>query len=709
MANLPETKVVISGDAAGALNAIAKTRKALSGAKSEMEGAVRPLTDALSAMTEWAGQVTTLARSLGNSSEKASAMAVAMRRLGIESDVVVSASGKIAEKLANNAERFTELGVRTRNLATGELRPLGEIMAETNAKIAAQGTATAQAIAGTKIYGESWSTVKTTLKLTGQALDDAAVQANAFHLLIGPDGAAMTKAYNEQQRELGLVWQSIQVQLGTQVLPTMIKVGEFFNSGGPASAKIFSTALAGLSLAMAGVWTGTRQVGNALGGLAAAAAMAIKGRFTEAREILQQARADNVELGQSFNALAEKFGQPVAAEKDAAAKRKAISEDLQRAQAELETLRAIKSGKASAQTAIDDTAATKTKLENLEKLREALRSAWQTTVQDAQKAGEASTTALKNAAKIRQEGQQSAADIRRSTMSAEDQAFLAQRDARNAADEATANALYAKMAAQHGRAKNAEALADKALRDAETARKAADKIADPEDRAKAIERISEAQAMAEEAKAKNEEARKQALEEQAAGQANTLNELEAQIKAISEAATKIPVDLQISEALANVASLKAELDSLQDKTVTVTVNTVQTGDGGSTVTAGEPVATFAQGGYTGRGARLAAAGIVHRGEYVLPQDVVRQPGMLGFLEHLRRYGASALPGFADGGLVGRLALPTIRPPSPAPTMRPVTLVMPGGSSYGAAMGAGDVARLQQDIFARAALAKGGAR
>ncbi|HNB90167.1 MAG TPA: hypothetical protein PLP91_07240, partial [Plasticicumulans sp.] len=65
--------------------------------------------------------------------------------------------------------------------------------------------------------------------------------------------------------------------------------------------------------------------------------------------------------------------------------------------------------------------------------------------------------------------------------------------------------------------------------------------------------------------------------------------------------------------------------------------------------------------------------------------------------------------FADGGLVGRLALPTTRPPAPAPTMRPVTLVMPGGSSYCASMGAGDVARLQQDIFARAALAKGGAR
>ncbi len=54
---------------------------------------------------------------------------------------------------------------------------------------------------------------------------------------------------------------------------------------------------------------------------------------------------------------------------------------------------------------------------------------------------------------------------------------------------------------------------------------------------------------------------------------------------------------------------------------------------------------FASGGYTGPGPKYEPRGIVHAGEVVLPQDVVRRDwGMLK-----ARYGY--LPGFADGGLV----------------------------------------------------------
>lgn len=55
----------------------------------------------------------------------------------------------------------------------------------------------------------------------------------------------------------------------------------------------------------------------------------------------------------------------------------------------------------------------------------------------------------------------------------------------------------------------------------------------------------------------------------------------------------------------------------------------------------------ADGGYTGDGGKYDPAGIVHRGEWVVPQEVVRRPGMLGFLNQLT-YGK----GYADGGLVG---------------------------------------------------------
>ncbi|MDR0234624.1 MAG: hypothetical protein LBI31_07500, partial [Zoogloeaceae bacterium] len=55
---------------------------------------------------------------------------------------------------------------------------------------------------------------------------------------------------------------------------------------------------------------------------------------------------------------------------------------------------------------------------------------------------------------------------------------------------------------------------------------------------------------------------------------------------------------------------------------------------------------FASGGYTGFGGKYEPAGIVHKGEYVVPARIVRVPGMLALLEKLR-----LLPGYASGGYV----------------------------------------------------------
>lgn len=71
---------------------------------------------------------------------------------------------------------------------------------------------------------------------------------------------------------------------------------------------------------------------------------------------------------------------------------------------------------------------------------------------------------------------------------------------------------------------------------------------------------------------------------------------------------------------------------------------------------------FDQGGYTGDGGRLEPAGIVHRGEFVLPAHIVDKIGVPA-LERLRR-------GYSDGGLVGAL-------PSIASGMQPVAGGMGG--------------------------------
>ena len=72
-------------------------------------------------------------------------------------------------------------------------------------------------------------------------------------------------------------------------------------------------------------------------------------------------------------------------------------------------------------------------------------------------------------------------------------------------------------------------------------------------------------------------------------------------------------------------------------------------------------APYASGGYTGAGGRLTPAGIVHRGEYVQPARVVGRPGVLAFMEMLRRSGDLQATiqrftrGFDAGGLVDGLS------------------------------------------------------
>ncbi|MEJ0006017.1 MAG: phage tail length tape measure family protein [Steroidobacteraceae bacterium] len=70
--------------------------------------------------------------------------------------------------------------------------------------------------------------------------------------------------------------------------------------------------------------------------------------------------------------------------------------------------------------------------------------------------------------------------------------------------------------------------------------------------------------------------------------------------------------------------------------------------------------TFADGGYTGDGGKYQPAGIVHAGEFVVRQEVVKQPGAIEMLSRMNRMGLGSLRnshsrGYASGGLVVRPA------------------------------------------------------
>jgi len=78
---------------------------------------------------------------------------------------------------------------------------------------------------------------------------------------------------------------------------------------------------------------------------------------------------------------------------------------------------------------------------------------------------------------------------------------------------------------------------------------------------------------------------------------------------------------------------------------------------GSSASATQRVVTgagFSEGGYTGDGGRLEPAGIVHRGEYVVPMPEMRNPAVISRVREIeairtQRTSAHRMPGFAEGG------------------------------------------------------------
>ena len=108
-----------------------------------------------------------------------------------------------------------------------------------------------------------------------------------------------------------------------------------------------------------------------------------------------------------------------------------------------------------------------------------------------------------------------------------------------------------------------------------------------------------------------------------------------------------------------IIGLIAATTAAQIATIVAQRNAIKnmSSSGETSTSVSSSVAGFSEGGYTGAGGRMEVAGVVHRGEYVVPQPELRDPyvrSVVASIEARRRMRTSknALPGFAEGGFTG---------------------------------------------------------
>ena len=727
MAN--EAKVVITGDSSGAVAAIKRLNtefgalQAIS-AKAMGLGIVGAAATVTAAMVKVTKAVIDNGDALNKLSQKTGLAVEDLSKLQYASDLSGVSTEALQKGLVNlaagmaeaatgagpMADKYAKLGISLRN-ADGTIKSSGAVLGELADRFAAMPDGVEKTALATDIFGKKLGAEMIPLLNGGAAgLKAMGDEAEALGLVMGSELAKQSEAFNDNLERLSKLSTAAGISIGNALIPAL---NEYLS-------QLIDARKAGL-----GFWQSIGEIGLSNPFKTA------QEQVTELTQKIEALRSKSSSLSSKLSsefgggdteaeiAALEKLrkyyelqaerqtGDGVQSAKEIAAKRERIERDLQAKLAEIAQLRAIAEGKVSAEILDTDDKRVAAQIKNAEKVRDAMSAAWKSALKDAEDAGAAAAKLFDDAANTRSSAADRSAAKRRSALSPEDQQAEIQKafdSAASAASNAAAQARYAEM---FGRTENAAKLAKEAERAAEKAARLADQIDDPELGARAIEQAAEIQAQLLEAQARRKQDEQAAYQKQAETTAAQVAQLDQMITDLQTKAAAIRVEADISAAEGQLATLKQQLDALQDKTITVTVNQVST-TGAPLGGTGDASATgsFATGGYTGPGGKYQPAGIVHAGEFVLRQEVVRQRGAIEFLSRFNREGLAALRGYASGGLVGNLRVPSVSPRASA--IAPVVINLPGIGKANAMMTLGDREDFTMQIK-RAALKHGGRR
>lgn len=725
MAN--EAKIIITGDSSGAVGAISRLKtefnalQSISAKAMAFGGAlagsaiVASLVGTTKAVIDQADALSKMSQKTGLAVEDLSRLQYAADMSGVSAEALQKGLTALAIGMAEAAtgagpmaEKYAKLGISVRN-ADGTMKSSRDVLGELADQFQKMPDGVEKTNLAVAFFGQKLGADMIPMLNAGRAgLKAMGDEAEALGVVMSGDLAKKAEEFNDNMERLGKLSSALGISIAGSLVPALNDMLAAFLEANKQGFGFWT----GLNAAATGNDVAKRLASiNAqierYNALKASGATPLMGSYDAEITALEKQKS----LYEAINKLRNGDGGQSA--EQVAAKRVSIEAQMQAKLAELAKLRSIAEGKVSADILDTDDKRTAAQIKNAEKIRDAFSTAWKSAIKDAEAAGQAAAKLFEQAANTRSSGADRAADKRRSALSPEDQQKSIQSDFADAAKAADSAATMARFAELYGRTENAAKLAKEAERAADKAAKLADKIDDPELGARAIEQAAEIQAQLQEAQARQKQADQAAYQKQADTTATKITELDSMITGLQAKAAAIKVEADIAAAQGALVTLQGELAKLQDKTITVTVNTVNTTTAGGVENASIPATEkgFARGGFTGPGGKWQPAGIVHAGEFVHRQEVVRQPGALAFLARFNQIGMEALRrnGYANGGLVNNIRSPSISPrSSPAATGSNATFNLPGFGRFDAYV-APDVLGELKGAFAKEALKKGGRR
>ena len=681
-----------------------------------------------------------------------------------------------------SAGMFQRLGLSVQN-ADGSMRGVDEVFLDLAERFEGMPDGAEKTATAVDLLSRSGLALIPTLNSGRQGLKDLGDEADRFGKTITAEAAAKAAAFNDNITRLQALSQGLAIEIGNKLIPALNALAEDF-----------------LNASSAGLSFGEAIVGIGLNGSTESAAEQVANLTAKLKELRQEREKQLGFVGgrEGVNSTVDGIDREIAtsqkllnfytaranAEAKAAEKqaeeRKNIEQGLLAETIRLEKLRAVAAGTANADILKDDRTlqaervkeaqnATNEQIKGTERLREALKTAWQTSIEaarQAKKEAEQFFIQADQAGKSRNSQAQERLD--RSLSEPEREAKNTSK-ASELVSQAITQSVYAENAVIDKRSEAAQKGALKALELAKEAAEYVNKVGDDSTAANLLIRLGEAEKSAlttqgklREQEAKNQEDVAKAIVEQITAAEERLAGLKAALEApvsiqldITAAEAKIqtlqrklaelngsggggdggvssltqgdlrkfdngsgvPVEQQKVEVSADTGDAQESLQQVQRAVDTIPekkqirIETVTSGssfsDAASAWNSG--LNGYASGGPIrgpGTGTSDSILARLSNGEYVVRAEAVRRYG----IDALNRLNHLQMPRFADGGLVGSSAAASslMSTASDKPQLAPVNLHFPGQQAY-PMLARQDVAKEINDYFRRAALRAGGRR
>lgn len=212
---------------------------------------------------------------------------VAMQDLQSSMGKLAKAQGDAARGLKEQKDAFDALGIAFKN-SDGSLRNTSDVFREFADRFQEFKGSPEIVALGMQLFGRSFQKLIPLLKDGSKGLKEAEAEARAFGIVVGDEAGRAAEAFNDNLTRLGKPLQGIFQRITTEVLPSMVALGdEFVRTAKETKAldeasKIGVTGLRLLASVGVGVGAAFMVTGEAIATVVTALTLLAKGEFKAA-------------------------------------------------------------------------------------------------------------------------------------------------------------------------------------------------------------------------------------------------------------------------------------------------------------------------------------------------------------------------------------------------------------------------------------------